>query len=509
MIVKRINKLVILLLCVSFIISFSAMEVLSQQKTLIIGSGMEPADLLPSSNSQGTMDRTYNIYQPLVFLSPDAKTVPCLATKWEAINGNKKWRFHLRKGVIFHNGEKFTAEDVIFTLDFTKNPENKLGRRAKIKGYAWKMIDDYTVDVFREDGKLVDPLMPPVWLPIQMLPKDTVSKMALGELARRPIGTGPFRFVEWRDGEQVTLEAFDGYWGGRPKIDKVIFKTIPEIATRIVAVKTGDVDLISDVPPEEIESLEADPNVKVIKKPSLYNMMLTLRCDEGPFKDDINLRKAVAYAIDIDAISNDLLGGYATPLPSVVPSAAFGYNKNLKPYKYDPKLAKEYLKKSGYKGEVITIQSSTGRYLKDIEINTAIEAWLKAIGIKTKLNFYDWPTWMNLEHTRKTDHIRLLGWTARSGDGAENLFNTSHSDSPYSWYGEKGVSGVDEAIDTAGTSFDPKIRKEAIEKAQKLLHDYVAFGFNYGPIKVYALRKNVKWTPRADEAMVIPPETDK
>ena len=115
MIAKRIKKLVILLLCVSFVISFSAMEVLSQQKTLIVGSGMEPGDLLPSSASQGTMDRTYNVYQPLVFLSPDAKPVPCLATKWEIIDGNKKWRFHLRKGVIFHNGEKFSRRRHFYT----------------------------------------------------------------------------------------------------------------------------------------------------------------------------------------------------------------------------------------------------------------------------------------------------------------------------------------------------------------------------------------------------------
>jgi ABC-type transport system substrate-binding protein len=274
-------------------------------------------------------------------------------------------------------------------------------------------------------------------------------------------------------------------------------------------VKTGDIDLISDVLPEEIESLEADPNVKILKKPSLYNMMLTLRSDEGPFKDDINLRKAVAHAIDIKAICKEILGGYAVPIGSVVPVDAFGYNKNLKPYKYDPKLAKEYLKKSDYKGEEIAIQSSTGRYIKDIEINTAIEGWLKAIGIKAKLRLYDWPTWMNLFSEKKADPIMLLGWTARSGDGAENLFNTSHSDSPYSFYGENGIPGVDEEIDTAGTSFDPKIRKEAIEKAQKLLYDHVAFGFNYVPVKIYALQKNVKWTPRADEAMVISLETDK
>ena len=163
---EKLKKLMILLLGISFIISFSSMEVLSQPKTLIVGEGMEAQDLLPSSSSRATNNLTNNVYQPLVFLSPDAKPMPCLATKWEVIDGNKKWRFHLRKGVLFHNGEKFTAEDVAFTIDFTKNPVNQLGRRGKVKGHTYKIIDDYTIDVFREDGKPVDPLLPTAWFPI-------------------------------------------------------------------------------------------------------------------------------------------------------------------------------------------------------------------------------------------------------------------------------------------------------------------------------------------------------
>jgi peptide/nickel transport system substrate-binding protein len=394
---------------------------------------------------------------------------------------------------------KFTAEDVAFTLGFTKDPQNKLGRRGATLGYAYHIIDDYTIDVFREDGKVVDPVLPSFWLSIHMLSKATVTRMAPGKLAREPIGTGPFQFVGWRDGEQITLEAFDRYWGGRPRIDRVIIKTIPEMATRVVALKTGEVDLIADVPPEEVKSLEANPNIKILKEPSLYNMHAVLRTEIPPFKDDLNLRMAVAHAINVEAICKDILGGYAIPVGSVVPPAAFGFNKSLNPYKYDPGLAKEYLKKSGYKGEEIGILSSTGRYLKDIEINTAVEGWLKAIGINTRLKLVDWPTWMSLFNQHKIEPICLLGWADRSGDGAENLYNSSHSRSPNSFYGEKGIPGVDELIDLAATNFDPKVRREAIEKAQEVTYQYVAYAFNYVPVKVYGARKNVMDTGQTNQ----------
>ena len=492
-------KVLATLFCVGLIIIGLCAEVLGQTKTLIVGIGTEAPDLLPSSQNQGTMDRTYSIYEPLVWLDEDAKPVPRLATKWEAMDGNKRWRFHLRRDVLFHNGEKFTAEDVGFTIDFSKKPENKLGRRGKVVGYTYKIVDDYTIDIFREDGKPVDPVLPSAWLPIHMLSKPTVTKMAVGEFPRKPIGTGPFQFVEWKEGEQITLKAFDKYWGGKPKIDRVIFKAIPELATRLVALKTGEVDVIRDIPAEEIKSLQADPNIRVVEKPSLYSMHLVIRSDMPPFKDNIDLRKAVAHAINAEAICKDILGGFAIAEGQVNPPAAFGYNKNLKPYKYDPELAKEYLKKAGYKGEEISIQSSTGRYLKDIEITTAVEMFLKEVGFRTRLNMYDWPTWMDKYNTKKIDLLLYEGWAARSGDAAENLYNVFHSKSPFCYYGEKGIPGVDELIDTAATNFDPEVRRQALGKAQEIVHDYYACGFYSTPLKVYGVRKNVKWSPRADE----------
>lgn len=503
---KMLATLFVLVLIAFPLLSGTA---LGQAKTLVVGDGAEPLDLMPTANSQPTTSRTFNIYENLVWLDENAQAAPRLAVKWETVENNKKWRFHLRKGVVFHNGEPFSAKDVAFTIDFTKDPNNKIARRNYIKDYTYKIIDDYTIDIFREDGKNVPPLFPKNIYCVQMLSKNTVSKMTLAELSRKPIGTGPFQFVEWKEGEHVTLKAFDKYWGGKPKLDRIIYKTIPEMATRVIALKTGDVDLITDIPAEEIKALEKDPNIKILKKDSLYNMHVTMRCDEPLLGDDINLRKAIVHALDVEAVCKNILGGYAIPLGQVSAPLVFGHNKDVKPYKYDPKLAKEYLKKSKYKGQEIAVQSSNGRYLKDIEINTAIVSWLKAVGINATLKVYDWPTWIAMEPARKNHPLCLRGWADNAGDGAENLTDAVHSKSPYSWGPPGGVPGVDALIDLANSSFDPKVRKEAIEKAHKLVYDYAYIAMYYAPMKVYGARKNVKWSPKADEFVTFSVESDK
>jgi ABC-type transport system substrate-binding protein len=237
--------------------------------------------------------------------------------------------------------------------------------------------------------------------------------------------------------------------------------------------------------------------------------MVALRTDVPPFKDDINLRKAVVHAVNGEEICRDILGGLAIQVGSVNGPDVFGYNKEVKPHKYDPELAKSYLKQSKYRGEEIGLVSTTGRYLKDIEINTAIVGYLKAVGIHTKLTFLDWPTWMERIRIKKQEPICWRGWSEFTGDGAQNLYVVCHSKSPNSWFDERGVAGLDELVDLANSSFNQETRRKAIEKANVLVNQYYGFAINYVPVKVYAMQKNVKWAPRLDEATQVLVKDDK
>lgn len=504
--ITGIKRLVLTLLGVAIAIPLMITPAIGGEKVITMGHGGEPSSLNPLGADQPAQDRFASAFEPMVYIDADAKPIPQLATSWEIVDGNR-WRFHLRKGVKFHNGEDFTVEDVSFTVDWCKDPKNKCPRRGLVKKYTVKKVDDYTVDVIHNDGT-VSPILPLYWFPIRIMPKDTVLKMGFDKFAQLPVGTGPFQIVEWRQGEQTVLKANENYWGGRPKIDKVIIKTIPESGARIIGLKTGKLDVITGIPPGEIGVIEKNSKLAIKKKPSLWVMHLQLRCDVPPFKDNINLRKAVAHAIDVKAITEEILGGFGEAVGGITPPSAFGYNPDLKPYKYDPDLARKFLKESGYNGEEIKVLSSNGRYFMDIDINTAVEGYLKVVGINAKLILNDWPTWIAKWSNKKIEPIHLVGWSDNTGDGVENLFDVCSSDSPYNWLPKGGIKKVNELLNIAMTNMDPKVREQAIKDADQIVHDHYYLGMCYAPVKVYGVRKGLIWSPRADETFVVTEKDD-
>jgi peptide/nickel transport system substrate-binding protein len=504
---KKFQKMLLFSVCTAFVISFSSLDALSQEKTLVLGLGGEPHTLFPIDTSLLVQNRVFNICEPLVSLDADAKPIPVLATSWEIVEGYK-WRFHLRKGVEFHSGDKFTAKDVAFSIDFTKDPKNQNSRMFLVKDYTYKIIDDYTIDIFNEKG-VIDPVLPTRWWPIRILPIKTFEKMGFKEFSVGPVGTGPFQFVKWERGSQLILEAFDKYWGGKPKIRKLIYMTVAEPAARIAGLKRGELDIAVEIPPTEVKSIEADPSLEIKKKRSLNAQMAFLRCDIPPFKDNINLRKAVVHAIDSKALIEKILGGFGLLEGSVVPPDAFGYNSKIQPHKYDPELAKKYLKDSGYKGEEVGICVSNGRYVMDLEMNLAMAGYLRAIGINAKPNIYDWPSWVGRYRARTIEPILYTVWNCSSGDGSENINNTAHKSSSGAWLSGEFSESVSKIIEVALTNPDAKVRRETIERVSQMLHDYYYFALNFTPIDVYGVRKGVKWVPRADGGTWMGPDNDK
>jgi len=503
---RMIRKALIVVLCVSFTFLLVTSVAVAKEKVLVMGHGAEASSLFPMASDQAAQDRIHCVSEAMSSIDEDGKPIPALATSWEVVDG-KKWRFHLRKGVKFHSGEDFTAEDVAFSINTCQDPKTKCARRGVLKGYRVEIVDDYTVDIISDKGA-VDPILPPAWYCIRILPKDTFTKMGIEKFSRATVGTGAFQVVEWKEGEHLILKAFDNYWGGRPKIDKIIIKTVPEAAARVIGLKTGKLDVITNVPPEEVKSIDEDPNLEIVKKPSLWVMHHQFRCDAPPFKDNINLRKAVAHAIDSKTICDTILGGFGTPVATVTPPLAFGYNENLKLHKYDPELAKEFLKKAGYKGEKIKMITSNGRYFMDIDVNSAVAGYLKAIGMNIELILSDWPTWINKWSNKKIESIFLIGWCDNSGDGVENIYDVAHGNSNYHWLPKGGIKEVNEQIDIAKSSLDSNVRKAAIQKADEILHNYYYWAMCFAPIKVYGVKKGVGWTPRADETFNVTVDDD-
>ncbi|MFS8639316.1 MAG: ABC transporter substrate-binding protein [Symbiobacteriaceae bacterium] len=324
--------------------------------TLVVGLR---ADRIVSLDPAAYRDRDTetvirNIFDGLVTRTPDGKVVPEIAESWEQPDPTT-YVFKLRRGVKFHNGEDLTADDVVFTFERILAEDGLDGQPSPRKGLVEPLqsvekVDDYTVRM-----KLAQPSQAFLQLLVhtQIVPKDYVEEVGSAGLAEKPVGAGPFRFVSGTLDGEIVLERFEDYYGGSPelppvgpaKLRRVVFRMMPEPVTRIAALKAGEVHIIQEVPPDQVEQLQGDPGiqVKVTQGTRLYMIELNNQKLADP-----RVRQALNYAVDWDAILKELYRGHAHRVATALLPSGFGYNPDLKPYPYDPDKARELLRQAGY-----------------------------------------------------------------------------------------------------------------------------------------------------------------
>ncbi|PZN13078.1 MAG: peptide ABC transporter substrate-binding protein [Bacillota bacterium] len=324
--------------------------------TLVVGLR---ADRIVSLDPAAYRDRDTetvirNIFDGLVTRTPDGKVVPEIAESWEQPDPTT-YVFKLRRGVKFHNGEDLTADDVVFTFERILAEDGLDGQPSPRKGLVEPLqsvekVDDYTVRM-----KLAQPSQAFLQLLVhtQIVPKDYVEEVGSAGLAEKPVGAGPFRFVSGTLDGEIVLERFEDYYGGSPelppvgpaKLRRVVFRMMPEPVTRIAALKAGEVHIIQEVPPDQVEQLRGDPGiqVKVTQGTRLYMIELNNQKLADP-----RVRQALNYAVDWDAILKELYRGHAHRVATALLPSGFGYNPDLKPYPYDPDKARELLRQAGY-----------------------------------------------------------------------------------------------------------------------------------------------------------------
>ena len=288
------------------------------------------------------------IYEPLARLSADYRPEPMLATRWELRPPNT-WRFHLRRGVRFHDGSPLTAESVRWTM------ERMAVRGSGSTGIAagsTRVVDDSTVDI--------TPVVANRRLPEQLV-HPNYSIMALGsDPARHPTGTGPFRFVEYRPSDHITVARFDGYWGGRALLAGITIRFMPDPATRVLALRAGDADVVQEFPREV-----SDP--RVVRSPvSGYEALYVTLHGRRPFDlgSERAVRRAIAAAVDRERIARDVWSGAADPTPTVVPAAALGaFASRIRGAVHDPASARAILDSAGWRAGPDGIRERRGRRL--------------------------------------------------------------------------------------------------------------------------------------------------
>lgn len=411
-------------------------------KTLIWGRGADAKALDPALVTDGESFKiTKNVMETLVdYKKGSTEVEPALAESWETSKDGKTWTFKLRKGVKFHDGTDFNADAVVFNVERwmdPKHPQHKGGEFiyypsmfGGFKGDKGHVIESVkAVDPHTVEFKLKEP-QGPFLANIGMVPFAISSPKALKEdtegFSKKPVGTGPFKFISWKKNDAITLEKNEDYWDkGKPKVDKVIFKSIPDNTARYTAFQSGDIDVMDGMNPGDAKSIKKSNDLELHEQEGMnigylaFNMSI-----KGPLKEK-KVRQALNHAVNKKAIIKSVFSDMAVPAVNPMPSSMWGYNDKVEDYEYDLDKAKKLLKEAGYEDgfEIDFWAMPEPRpYMPDgRKVAEYIQADFAKIGVKTKIVSYDWQTY--LDKTQKGEHsMALLGWNGDNGDPDNFLY---------------------------------------------------------------------------------------
>ena len=496
---------------------------------LKVGYGSEPSAIDPHYHNLGPNNAmAANIFSRLIEQDEKQRLNPGLATSWKAID-DLTWEFKLRKGVKFHDGSPFTADDVIFTFERApKVPNSPSSFVTYIKGKTVVKIDDFTVQFKTEKPY---PLMPQDVSTVHIISKKAAQGASTADFnsGKAAIGTGPFKFVKWVPGDVIQLTKNPDYWGGPAEWDNVTIKPIKSGPGRVAALLAGDVNFIDNVPPTDISRLAKEPKVQLSQ--GISNRVIYLHMDQfredSPFvtaKDgskikspllDVRVRRAISKAINRDLIVERVMEGVAVTAGQLLPEGFFAVSPNMKPDKYDPAGAKKLLAQAGYpNGFKLTIHGPNDRYINDAKIAEAIAQMLSAVGIATtpvtmpKAVYFKRASRGGPNKSPEFSFV-LVGWGAGTGEPSSPLKSLLHTYDKSRGFGAANRGrhsdpATDKLIEEALATVDDKKRSDLLIKATEL-----AVGQRLGiiplhyQVNTWAARKGISYKARTDEKTVL------
>lgn len=493
---KKVVFLLGFLTCIAFCVSSVSA---APRDTIVIAQGVDPGTLDPQNHFETpAFNVLLNVYETLLVRNDEMKITPLLATSWKLVN-DTTWEFSLRKGVKFQNGEDFNAAAVKFSLERIADGKNKL-KQTTLVGIIDRVdiVDEYTVRVITTK--------PYPYLDAQfshigaiMPPKYTREK-GPSYIAANPVGTGPYKFVRWVKDDQLLLEANEKYWGGSPKIKKIVFRPIPEATTRVAGLQTQELDIIVNIPPHLARLMDWKGRSAVAKVPSSRVIFMAFDTTKGGPLGDKRVRQAIAQAIDVDKIIKNVLEGNGIRLGTPFTKYHFGYDSSIQPYAYNPDKAKKLLAEAGAQGFDLVMNSPSGRYLNDKEVSEAVVGDLNRVGINAKVKINEWGTHMNMLYAHKGGPSYLLGWGGATFDADATLFPMLRTGQVLSHYSNAKLDGM---IEEARSIMDKNKRQKIYLEAAKLVKEEVPWAFAYQQMDIYGLSARVNWKPRPDEKMFV------
>ena len=495
---------------------------LAAGKDFVIGLGGEATQLNPVVATDGfSYIAEWPLFDSLVELDQSLNVRPLLAESWEVAKDGLAYTFKLKKGVKWHDGTPFTARDVAFTFYAVLNPKVTTPHRAYFDALAGfpeltnkdtpkrpedlavkpiEVVDDHTVR-FRlryPSGSFLAVLTNPR---AGIIPEHLLKTADLNttEFNRKPVGTGPFKFVEWRRGERLVMEANPQYHGGRPALDRLIFRIIPDSVVLLQELRAGGVDFIENPPLNEVARLKQTAGLKVLVADNTSYNYFGWRQDLEPF-NDLRVRRALNHAIDVPTLVKEALQGYATIATGQFPPSSWAYDPAVKPYAYDPNRAKALLAEAGFRPEGDGVLARKGKRfsftIRHDQANQAVkdtavivQEYLKRVGVEAKLEPLDWPTFVKKLFASEFEGI-VVGWTNHH-DPDPFAYTIWHSSQ---WKGRNFAHyknpRVDELLEQARHTAVVAERKKHYAEFSKLLMEDAPYVFLYFPQQVFVTRQS-------------------
>lgn len=425
------------------------------KNTLTWAQGADVTSLDPHQGKETpAVQVNAQIFDTLVTVDPETnEVVPQIAESWEQTD-DQTYVFKIREGIKFHDGSDLTAEDVKFSLDRARN--------SAAVSYIVNFIEEVTVDddhtVTIKTTAPYAPTLRNLAIPFAAIVPKAVVEADEKAFILNPVGSGPYKFVEWNQGDHVTLKAFDDYYAGKPETENLIMKVIPETSQRTIALETGEVDLAYDLSVNDIPKVNSDDKLTVYEIPSLTCWYVSMNMNKKPF-DNPKVREAMSMAIDRQTIIDTINAGSGQTADAIVAPAVFGYY-STGVREYNPEKAKELLAEAGYPNGF-----STTLWVNDnqsrIEMCQAMQAMLLEVGVQCNLEVLEFGSFIS--RTTSGDHdLAYFGWTTSSGDADYSYYSLEHST-------QQGAAGnrsfladpdVDKLIEDARSNTNEEERKE-------------------------------------------------
>lgn len=466
---------------------------------LIVGSIGDASNLIPMLASDSASHEIASlIFNGLVKYDKDLKLVGNLAESWEVSPDGLRITFKLRRGVRWQDGKEFTAEDVMFGYETIINPKTRTAYSGDFKEVMEaRAVDPYTFRVVYRQ-----PFAPGLssWGSLVVLPKHLLRGQDINTtpFSRRPLGTGPFRLKEWKTGEKIVLEANPDYWEGRPHLDGIVYRIIPDLATMFLQLKAGGIDYMGLTPIQyerQTDTYKMRRDFRKFQYLAFAYTYLGYNLKDWKFQD-VRVRRAISHAVDKEEIIQGVQLGLGLVATGPYKPDTQWYNPNVARYPHDPEKAKELLAEAGWKREgkegvlrkdgkpfeftILTNQGNEAR-AKCAEI---IQRRLARLGIAVKIRTVEWSAFINDFIDKKNFEAVILGWTLGQDPDIYDIWHSSKTGPKELNFISYRNEEVDSLLEKGRYTFDPKVRKACYDRIQEILAEDQPYTFLYVP---YAL----------------------